>query len=281
MRACARLRNRADGGCSVLAHLLIGLLVSALVWNCGFAASAAAEPVDRFDTVVLDAGHGGEDKGARGRAGLVEKELVLDLALRLREVLEAEGIRVVLTRASDEFIPLERRTAIANDARADLFLSIHANAASVRRARGFEAFFLSLEASDEAARQLAERENAAFPEAKAPASSDDPLLALLGDLIANEQSHESDALARLVEREFAALDASPSRGVKQAPFVVLMGLQMPAALLEIGFITNSGDEAALKRESHRDEIVAAIARAVRSYARRYDARRGVAATSAP
>jgi N-acetylmuramoyl-L-alanine amidase len=246
-----------------------------LVVGCG--SPATAEPVDRFDTVVLDAGHGGDDRGARGPAGSEEKALVLDVVLRLRDRLERQGISVILTRSRDEFVPLERRTAIANDARADLFLSIHANAARARSARGFETFFLSLEASDEAARQLADRENAAFPEASVPAPSDDPLLAILGDMIATEQSHESHAVARMLEREFAALDSSRSRGIKQAPFVVLMGLQMPATLVEIGFITNAKEEAALGREDHRDAIVAAITRAVRSYGRRYDARHGVAA----
>ena len=100
-------------------------------------------------------------------------------------------------------------------------------------------------------------------------------------MIATEMSHESHAVARLVEREFDALDGSPSRGVKQAPFVVLMGLQMPAALIEIGFVTNADDAAALRRPAHRDAIVDAIARAVRTYGRRYDAKRGLGMRSGP
>jgi len=254
-----------------------GLFVVACWVSAGLPLPSGAEPVDRFDTVVLDAGHGGDDHGARGPAGSVEKALVLDIVLRLQSLLERQGVTVILTRSRDEFVPLERRTAIANDARADLFLSIHANAARVRSARGFETFYLSLEASDDAARQVADRENAAFPEVEVPAPSDDPLLSILGDMIATEQSHESHAVARMVEREFAALEATPSRGIKQAPFVVLMGLQMPAALIEIGFITNAKEEAALGEADHRDAIVSAISQAVRSYGRRYDARHGVAA----
>ncbi len=241
----------------------------------------AAGPSDRFDTVVIDAGHGGDDEGARGRDGLLEKKLVLDVSLRLRSRLEAEGLRVVLTREVDEYVPLERRTAIANDARADLFLSIHANAARVRSARGFETFFLSLEASDETARQLAERENAAFAKATGQRwNPEDPLLSILGDLMANEQSHESDQFARLVDREFRAVKGGSSRGVKQAPFVVLMGLQMPAALLEIGFLTNAKEEASLRKNGHRDAVVAAIAQAVTAFGRRYDAQRGLPVESA-
>ncbi len=260
--------------------------IAAAVWfspvPAGHAAGAldvAAGP-DRFDTVVIDAGHGGDDEGARGHAGLVEKTLVLDVALRLRKRLGAAGYEVILTRERDAYVPLERRTAIANDARADLFLSIHANAHRARSARGFETYFLSLEASDETARQLAERENAAFAEATGETwNPDDPLLSILGDLMATEQSHESDHFARLVDREFREVEGGSSRGVKQAPFVVLMGLQMPAALLEIGFITNAHDEASLRRDTHRDALVNAIAEAVIEYGRRYDAQRGVSAES--
>lgn len=255
----------------------------ALTLHAAGAASAGvldvgAGPPDRFDTVVIDAGHGGDDEGARGPGGLVEKKLVLDVALRLQKRLEAAGIDVVLTRETDSFVPLERRTAIANDARADLFLSVHANAARARSARGFETFYLSLEASDETARQLAERENAAFAKATGkPWNPDDPLLSILGDLMATEQSHESNHFARLVDHEFREAKAGSSRGVKQAPFVVLMGLQMPATLIEIGFITNPKEEASLRSGRHRDELVEAISRAVIEFGRRYDAQRGLSA----
>lgn len=246
--------------------------------RAGGVLDVAAGPPDRFDVVVIDAGHGGDDEGARGHRSLVEKDLVLDMSVRLKDRLESQGIEVVLTRASDEFVPLEKRTAIANDARADLFLSIHANAARARSARGFETFFLSLEASDETARQLAERENAAFAESTGRAwNTDDPLLSILGDMMATEQSHESDHFARLVDGHFRKVEGRSSRGVKQAPFVVLMGLQMPAALIEVGFITNPQEEASLRSAKHRDEVVRAIAEAVTTYGHRYDARRGYAA----
>ena len=239
-------------------------------------ALAAAQTTDRFDTVVIDAGHGGDDLGAQGPTGVVEKELVLDVARRLKRRLEREGLRVVLTRFNDAFVPLEQRTAIANDARGDLFLSIHANGARARSARGVETFFLSLEASDDAAHQLARSENAAFGAAAIAASSgDDPLVSILGDMIANEQMLESDEFARIAQREVAALDRAPSRGVKQAPFVVLMGVQMPASLVEIGFLTNPDDERALRGPERREHIAEALGRAVREFGGRYDARRGV------
>ena len=234
-----------------------------------------AEAADRFDRVVLDAGHGGDDHGAEGPAGLLEKEMVLDVARLLKERIERNGVQVVLTRSGDVYVPLEERTAIANRARADLFVSIHANAAPARSARGVETFFVALEASDDAARQLAERENAAFREA-APAAPEDSLASILGDLAAADQLRESDEFARLANREVAALtSAVPSRGVKQAPFVVLMGVQMPAALVEIGFITNPAEERDLASATFRERVADALARAVFEFADRYDARRGV------
>jgi len=249
-------------------------------------ASAAADeldeaPRDRFDTVVIDAGHGGEDEGARGARGLSEKDLVLDVAGRVASRLRAQDLSVVLTREEDVFVPLETRTSLANDARADLFLSIHANAARTARPRGVETYFVSLDASDAAATQVALRENAAFHESGAARVADDPFAALLGDLIATEYVEASSEFARLAQVELSKLGAVPSRGVKQAPFVVLMGVLMPASLVELGFLTNAKDEGVLHEGNRRDQIADALARAVAEFGRRYDARRGVREISAP
>lgn len=228
--------------------------------------------------MVLDAGHGGDDHGARGAGGLLEKDLVLDVAKRLAERLRASGLRVVMTRQDDRFVALEERTSIANDARGDLFLSVHANASRYRGARGIETFFVSLEASDDAARALAEAENQAFvrPGEATPAAAD-PLLAILGDLIATEHVMESQEFARLAQRRLATAETARSRGVKQAPFVVLMGVQMPAVLVEIGFLTNAAEERVLRDEAERERLVRELAGAVESFRERVDARRGVAA----
>jgi len=227
---------------------------------------------DRFDTVVIDPGHGGENLGARGAGGLLEKDLVLDVGLRLAKRLEARGIDVVLTRRDDRFVPLEERTSIANDARGDLFISIHANASRSRNARGIETFFVSLEASDEAAQNLAILENQAFAGSEGVAKiSEDPLLGILGDLIATEHLVESQEFSGLVQSQLAS---SRSRGVKQAPFVVLMGVQMPAALVEIGFLTNPDDERDLRSSAERDRLADGLAGAVVEFGERYDARRG-------
>jgi len=244
-------------------------------------AEAGAAPAgERFDTVVIDAGHGGDDSGARGAGGTVEKQLVLSIALDLARRLSASGLRVVLTRRSDVFVPLEERTARANDARGDLFLSIHANASRDRTVHGTETYFLALDASDASAAQVASRENSAFGEAASGISAiDDPFIALIGDLIATEHLKESNDLARIVQAEMGATRLK-SRGVKQALFVVLTGVQMPAALVEIGFVTSRDDERALTG-SGRAEVVSALERAVVAFGRRYDARRGALPPASP
>jgi N-acetylmuramoyl-L-alanine amidase len=242
-------------------------------------AAAAARPEayrDIFDTVVIDAGHGGEDEGARGRRGLLEKDIVLEVARGLAAKLQRSGLRVVMTRSKDVFVPLEERTYIANDARADLFISIHANAARDDDARGSETYFMSLEASDEHASRVAARENQAFGPKAAKGSEADPLVAILGDLIENEHLTESSDFARGAQLRLAGLDSGPSRGVKQAPFVVLAGVQMPAALVEIGFITHPGEERELGSAKRRDAIAKLLAEAVFEHQRRHDAQRGVA-----
>lgn len=255
---------------------VLGLALAAAPFGSAFGVASEAHRPDRFDTVVVDAGHGGDDHGAVGRAGLLEKDLVLDVARRLEARLREHELQVVLTRRDDQFVPLEERTSIANDARADLFVSIHANATLDRDVRGIETFFLSLSASDDHARGVAERENRSF--AASPAAArlrDDALLAIIGDLITTEHMTESNEFARLAQAELAP-DAELARGIKQAPFVVLEGVQMPASLVEIGFLTNVLDERLLQTAEERERIVSALVRATLEFGRRYDARRGVA-----
>ena len=229
----------------------------------------------RFDVVVLDAGHGGHDEGATGPSGLHEKDLVLDVTKRLARRLRREGLRVVLTRSSDEFLSLEERTAVANDAHADLFVSIHANASPSRKPHGVETYFASLDATDDAARATAERENEAFGASGRTFDKADPLAAILGDLIETEHLQESSEFAKLAQSELGEVVRARSRGVKQAPFVVLMGVRMPSSLVEIGFLTNPEEEKGLKRKRQRDALAGALTRAVMTFAERYDTRRGV------
>jgi len=232
-------------------------------------------PQERFDIIVLDAGHGGEDHGARGARGLVEKELVLDVGKRVAAALRKHDLRVVMTRDDDRFVPLEERFAIANDARGDLFVSIHANATDNTKVRGVETFFLAIDASDEEAHRVASRENEAFATAAGLPDLNDPLSAILGDLIVSDYMNESNEFARLAQRSLASEDQQHSRGVKQAPFVVLQGVQMPSSLVEIGFVTNAEDEKRLRTSRGRDLIAKALIAAVLEFGEHYDARRGV------
>ncbi len=238
---------------------------------------ARAEPATpRFDRVVIDPGHGGDDQGARGPAGLLEKDVCLDLAQRLAKQLASAGLKVVLTRSDDTFVPLEERRRAANASGGDLFLSIHANASRARSARGVETYFASVSASDEAARALAAAENEAFGPAAPLLSEGDPLYAILGDLLATQQLADSQEFARSALHELAGREAVRARGVKQAPFVVLMGIQMPAVLVEVGFITNPQEERVLRRDQERERLVAGLARAVAAFRARQDARLGIA-----
>ena len=244
-------------------------------------AGAAAGAPERFDTIVIDAGHGGSDTGAKGPSGSFEKDIALAVARNLAARLRERGLGVVMTRDADVRVSLEQRTAIANDARGDLFVSIHANASPDDRIHGSETFFLALEASDASAAGVAERENSAFAaegQGEIGALSD-PFIALLGDLISTEHLDESSAFAQSVQHQLGSIPVK-SRGVKQALFVVLSGVQMPAALVEIGFITHRGDEGVINGTSGRKALVDALEKAVVAFGERYDARRGVDESSA-
>ena len=236
---------------------------------------------EHFVRVMIDPGHGGEDRGARGSGGLVEKDLVLDVSKRLARLLEKQGLEALLTRTDDQFVSLEKRSAVANEAGADLFVSIHANAAATPAPRGVETFFLSLEASDEASSRLAARENASFRAARPLKRGKDPLDSLLRDMSSNESMRESDRFAKLADRELSRLGPAPSRGVKQAPFRVLMGTQMPSVLVEIGFMSNPTEESALRDARRREAIATALARAVVAFGKQHNARRGRTAALRP
>ena len=190
--------------------------------------------------------------------------MVLEVARRIGASLAAAGIEVVFTREDDRFVTLPERSAIANRADGDLYLSIHANSARNGEARGPETYFLSVEASDEAAMRVAMTENDVFGQEGAAPDSTDIVAGILGDLIVSDHMRSSSEIASAIQRNLARLNGE-SRGVKQAPFVVLMGVNMPAALVEIGFITNRGEARKLRTREYQDAIAEAVTRAVRSY----------------
>jgi N-acetylmuramoyl-L-alanine amidase len=215
--------------------------------------------------VVLDPGHGGHDQGTVGPSGLMEKDLVLDVALRLGKLIEQRmGSEVIFTRSDDTFIPLDGRTALANDKKADLFLSIHANSSAYPRIGGVESYYLNFTNSKDSL-EVASRENA----------SSDKSVFELRDLIQRitlqDKAEESKEFASDVETALFTFSARynpgiKNRGVKRAPFVVLIGASMPSVLAEIGFLSNPKEEALLKRPEHRQRLAEALYRGVSRYA---------------
>lgn len=213
--------------------------------------------------IVIDPGHGGHDPGAKG-GGMNEAELVLDVALRLEKLLAAlPGVEVALTRRGNDFVALQERTAIANRENADLFLSIHANASAVPSARGVETYFLNF-ASNQGAAAVAARENA----------TSDQTMGALQDVVKsialNSKRDESRDFATYVQREMldslrSSNKALKDLGVKQAPFVVLIGASMPSVLAEISFLTNPQEAKLLKGGSYRQKIARALFEGIREY----------------
>ncbi len=224
-------------------------------------------------TIVIDPGHGGKEVGAVGPNGLLEKDVTLAVARKLSSALERIGARVILTREDDSIVSLDQRTAIANQYNADLFLSVHMNAAVVKGAKGSETYFLSLEASDEVARRAAETENASAAYAPTGAASD--LKLILWDLAQQEYLQESSRFAQAIQEELNKATGVQNRGVKQAPFKVLVGATMPAALVEVGFISNPDEETKLQTDGFQNAMVEALVRAVERYKGEYETRAGL------
>jgi N-acetylmuramoyl-L-alanine amidase len=241
----------------------------------GAARPPRAEPLR---LIVLDPGHGGHDPGAIGPSGLQEKEVVLDVCKRLARLLEdGLGVTVSLTRTGDYFIPLRERTSFANARRADLFVSIHANAHRMSVSEGVETYFLSSEATDNEARQVAALENEAVKlEGSNSKTNTDILKTILWDLAQSEFQEESSRLAETVLDSMTRVLKIANRGVKQAGFYVLGGAAMPAILVEIGFLTNPREERKLKDPHFREQAARAIYAGLVEYKRRYDQKMGAA-----
>jgi len=225
--------------------------------------SRRSSPQDYRWHVVVDAGHGGKDPGATGISGVIEKDVVLDIAKRLRDLMQREPQwRVTLTRDTDVFIPLEERTAIANASGADLFVSIHANAAERPDAHGIETYFLDL-ASDEQSMRVAARENATT------VSKVNALQRILRDLSMTSKRNESSLLAGSVQRAMVQAPGAGKNGrdlgVKHAPFLVLMGAEMPSILVEIGFLSHPGEERKLADQKYRAQAARAIFSGIKAY----------------
>jgi N-acetylmuramoyl-L-alanine amidase len=218
----------------------------------------------KIGRIVIDPGHGGHDTGTLGPTGLEEKEVVLDVGLKLRKLLEQNtGCEVVMTRSDDTFIPLEERTAIANEKSADLFISVHANASPDKSARGIETYYLNF-TSNRDALEVAARENASSQEAV------HQLQDLIKKIAMTEKIEESQDFASQVQHQVfthvtKASGAQRDRGIKKAPFVVLIGANMPSVLAEISFLTNPKDERLLRRPDYRQKIAEALYEGIVDY----------------
>jgi N-acetylmuramoyl-L-alanine amidase len=245
------------------------------------AAPAPSEPNAEEDpaplTIVLDPGHGGHDTGAIGPTGLMEKDVALDLALRLRRLLQARlGVRVRMTRTEDVFVSLAERTAFANHVKADFLVSIHVNAANARGAVGVETFYFSREPSDNDARASAQRENLVIENNGATGKDLESLLkTTLADMAVTRDMKESSNLAERILSSLEKVLRVENRGVKSGPFYVLATAAMPAVLVESAFITNPREERRLQRDDYRQRIAHALYEGIAAYKIRYEQRLGL------
>ncbi len=219
----------------------------------------------KIGRIVIDAGHGGHDTGTIGPTGLMEKDLCLDVSLRLGKLIQQRlpSAEVVYTRDDDTFVPLEQRTSLANDARADLFVSVHANSSRDRNARGIETYYLNLTSSSDAL-EVAARENALSENAV------HDLQDIVKKIARSEKIEESRDLAGSIQDSLAQRmenlnRGERDRGVRKAPFVVLIGANMPSVLAEISFLSNPGDEQWLKKPENRQRVAEGLYHGIETY----------------
>lgn len=233
--------------------------------------STASSSLQGLKTIVIDPGHGGLEPGASGRFGTLEKNVALEIGLKLRAVIERNfPSRVVLTRDKDLNVSLENRAALANNNKADFFISIHANSSFRKDAHGSETYFLSRDATDEEARKLAFLENnpTEFGEG-ITGDSEDEIQMILWDMAQSAYLKQSSLLAESIQKELNLLLRTSNRGVKQAPFTVLAGVACPAVLVEVAFISNPREERSLTREGFQINVAQAIYRGLVNYIELY------------
>jgi len=233
------------------------------------AALPAAQPPG-VRTIVIDPGHGGDEQGTRGAGGVLEKDLVLDVARRLRSVLDTRlGVRVLLTRDDDRVVPHDERASIANNNKADLFVSLHANSSPNKSAKGAEVFYLSLDGLGAEARKMADGPESKPVPVLGGGSRDIDLI--LWDMAQARHLNESAAFAMLVEEELRRRVEMSPNPVQQAPFRVLVAANMPAVLVEMGFLSNPEQEAQLTSDDFKNRVVQSLFDAITRYRGRIEA----------
>ena len=227
----------------------------------------------RINVVVIDPGHGGKDPGAIGRGGLKEKDVVLSVSKYLREFLQGHGVTAILVRGGDKFVPLGSRANFANKNNADFFVSIHANACRDRRPKGFEVYYLSAATSDYA-KGVAARENASLKMENGLVDSIESGDPTVWSLKATENRRESIGLADSIIGAMSRNISARNRGRKSAGFYVLKKVDAPAVLVEMGFISNSSEEAKLKTQSYQKKLARAICEGIIDYKTLHDKTNG-------
>ena len=242
-------------------------------WNNHSKVLSTEKPHDRrINTIVIDPGHGGRDPGAVGKR-TQEKVITLDVAKKLKTQLEKElGVNVILTRSTDEFVSLQERTNIANQNKANLFISLHTNGARSRNAHGVEVYIYAAAQTNEE-RAVAAFENSVvelYEGGLEAVKAYDDLQFILADLLQSEQHAESTDLAVRLQTELINVSNQLDRGVKQANFYVLRGAFMPAVLIELGFITNEAEETKLMNKDHQEKLVTAITSGIASFKLKYE-----------
>ncbi len=221
--------------------------------------------VKKFKEIIVDPGHGGKDPGARSKFGTEEKTIVLDIGKRLKRDLEDKGFRVIMTRSTDDFISLERRTEIASQSKADLFVSIHANSSKSKGAKGVEIYYLrELDAVEKKEEQMRQNQKILFKQYAM--NQDSPALGnIVADMMYSYKREESERLAIYLNRRIASSTSRESRGSKAAGFFVLRNTMIPAVLVEVGFLTNPSEERSLKTIEYRQKIADSLAQSIEEY----------------
>lgn len=231
------------------------------------AAGKPALAFSKIKKIAIDAGHGGNDPGAVARSGLREKDVNLDITKRLAKLLKSDGFEVTMTRATDRFIPLSRRSQIANDAHADIFISIHSNANRVRSLSGFEVYYVSPSVSDSKRGYASAQDTPLNLQEAYFADRSLDIKAIVWDMVYTNSRAESIELSRLICRSVSRNLDTRILGVKGARFEVLKGVQMPGVLVEVGFLSNLNEERRLRNSYYRQKIAEAIAQGIEDYAR--------------
>ncbi len=250
--------------------LFVLLLLLFCVLFPGLVGTLSASP-QGITTIVIDPGHGGIENGAKGQFGAAEKDITLAISLKLKTIIERNfSFRVVLTRDRDIDKSLEDRAAIANNEKAYLFISIHANSSYRKNARGSETYFLSLNATDEEARRLAYLENNEPDlEDQIASENEDDIKMILWNMAQTAYLKQSSELAESIQIQLNALLKTRNRGIKQAPFKVLTGVACPAVLVEVAFISNPEEEEQLGNEEFQNNVALAIYNGLNNFIKQY------------